>query len=357
MKEHKIWLAVGLSTFLLIGCTGQEVVPTVTSTQPVTLASPTPVVPTITSEVATPTPELPVQIFEAGTNNKLGSPHDVVVNGDYAYIADSYSGLRVVDISDPTDPQEVGFFDPGGSTAGNGVFFSAPYVYLADGMGVLILDVTDPMAPLEIGFYDSIGFAVKVQISDEYAYVAGREGGLNIAELSNPADPLHIANYFEAGSVHVRDVFVSGSYAYVAMQGNGLRVVDVSDPGNPLEVGFFDTVETAEAIVVSGSYAYLADGGDGLRIFDISDPMDPQEIGFYDTPGHTQDIFLSGNFAFLGDGNSRLLLVVDVSDPGNPQLVGEYETQGFIWGVYVSESYAYIANGDQGLSILRLEFR
>jgi len=261
MTKYKLWLAVGLFAFVLIGCSGQAADPTASPTEPIPLASPalataspipataSPIPATPTPEPPTPTPEPPVQFVEVGFSDELGSPHDVVVSGDYAYIADSFNGLRVVDISDPSNPQEVGHFDPAGSTAGNGVGFSAPYAYLADGLGLLILDVTDPSAPSEAGFYNSIGFAVKVQISGSYAYVAGREGGLNIADVSEPADPQHVSNYFKAGSVHVRDVFVSGSYAYVAMQGDGLRVVDVSDPANPQEVGFYDTEPTRKKSV------------------------------------------------------------------------------------------------------------
>jgi len=356
MTRYERLLAVCLLAFVMLGCTEQAAAPTATPTQPVTLGSPTPAAPTPVPELPTPTPELPVQIAEVGFNDALGSPHEVFVSGDYAYIADSFNGLRVVDISDRANPQQVGFFDPTGSTAGLGVYFSDPYVYLADGLGLLILDISDPTAPLETGFYDSPGFAVKVQLSGGYAYVAGREGGLNIADISDPANPQHVSNYFEAGSVHVLDVYVSGSYAYIAMQGLGLRVVDVSDPANPQEVGFSDTAGAAEAVYVSGSYAYLADGEDGLRIFDISNPVDPQETGFYDTPGYAQDVYLSGTYAFVGDGASRLLLVMDVSDPANPQLAGEYETPGFVWGIYISDSYAYVANGEHGMLVLRLEF-
>ena len=196
-----------------------------------------------------------MQFSEVGFSDALGSPNDVVVSGDYAYVADSSAGLRVVDITDPTNPVEVGSFDPIGSTIGLGVFFSGPYVYLADGLGLLVLDVSDPTAPIEAGFYNSIGFAVKAQVSGQYVYVAGRDGGLNIADISEPGDPQHVSNYFKAGSVHVRDVYVSGTLAYVAMEGQGLRVVDVSDPANPEELGFYDTSEAAEAVVVSGSYA------------------------------------------------------------------------------------------------------
>jgi hypothetical protein len=297
-----------------------------------------------------------VQLIEVGFSDELGSPHDVFVSGNYAYIADSFNGLRVVNVSDPANPQQVGSFDPPGSRRAQGVYFSDPYLYVADGLGLLILDVSDPTAPFEVGFYHPPGFAVKVYPLGGYAFVADREGGLRIANVSDPANPKHVSNYFEAGSVHVLDVFVSGSYAYVAMGGLGLRIVDISDPANPQEVGFSDTEGVAEAVQVSGSYAYLADGEDGLRIFDISDPADPQEIGFYDTPapGYAKDVYLSGRYAFMGDGPSSRLLVIDVSDPANPELAGEYETPGYVWAIYITDSHAYVANGEHGMLILLL---
>ena len=285
--------------------------------------------PTSVPEQATVTPGLPVQIVEVGSNDSLGSPHDIVVSGGYAYVADSFAGLRVVDVNDPADPRQVGVLEPGGSARGQGVTYADPYLYFADGLGLLVVNVSDPTSPAEMGFYDSPGLAVKAQVSGGFAYVAGREGGLSIADLSDPADPQHVSNYFKAGSVHVLDVCVSGSYAYVAMEGNGLRIVDVSDPANPQEVGFLDTAGDTEAVVASGAYAYLADGSEGLRIVDVSDPADPQEAGFYDTPGYAQDVALVGRYALVGDGVSRLLLAIDVSNPANPQLAACRRGQTF----------------------------
>ena len=37
--------------------------------------------------------------------------YSVAVSGGYAYVADGYSGLRVVDVSDPANPVETGFYD------------------------------------------------------------------------------------------------------------------------------------------------------------------------------------------------------------------------------------------------------
>ena len=61
---------------------------------------------------------------------------------------------------------------------------------------------------------------------------------------------------------------VSGNYAYVAESSlyrqrcglGGLQVIDVSNPANPQRVGGYDTSGSAQGVAVSGNYAYVADG-------------------------------------------------------------------------------------------------
>ena len=61
----------------------------------------------------------------------------------YAYIANGYSGLRVVDISTPADSTEVGFYDMPGDA--DGVAVAGGYAYVADQFGgLLILHYTEP---------------------------------------------------------------------------------------------------------------------------------------------------------------------------------------------------------------------
>ncbi len=40
-----------------------------------------------------------------------GIVKDVVVVGNYAYVADGNAGLRIIDVSLPSAPIEVGFYD------------------------------------------------------------------------------------------------------------------------------------------------------------------------------------------------------------------------------------------------------
>ena len=53
------------------------------------------------------------------TGNILdGATYEVMIVGTLAYIADSFGGLKIIDISDPTAPVKVGQFDDGGFPQG-----------------------------------------------------------------------------------------------------------------------------------------------------------------------------------------------------------------------------------------------
>ncbi|MFN3929222.1 MAG: carboxypeptidase regulatory-like domain-containing protein, partial [Thermoflexus sp.] len=118
---------------------------------------------------------------------------------------------------------------------------------------------------LAVELVGQIGGAVKaVAVRGGYAYI-GVGPRLVILDISNPAQPAVIGQTAVLPGV-VADVAVAGSYAYVADREGGLRIVDVSDPAAPREVGFYDTPGYAGDVAVVGSYAYVADGEGGLVI-------------------------------------------------------------------------------------------
>jgi hypothetical protein len=100
----------------------------------------------------------------------------VAVSAAYAYVADYYAGLRVIDVSNPSSPREVGFYDTSGTAYG--VAVSGSYAYVADGpAGLRVIDVSNPSSPREVGFYDTPGTAYDVAVSGSYAYVADGPAG------------------------------------------------------------------------------------------------------------------------------------------------------------------------------------
>ena len=54
----------------------------------------------------------------------------IAVQGNYSYVATSLTGLRVVDVSNPANPVEVGYYDPHGDF--RSVTVSENYAYAAD---------------------------------------------------------------------------------------------------------------------------------------------------------------------------------------------------------------------------------
>lgn len=70
-------------------------------------------------------------------------------------------------------------------------------------------------------------------------------------------------------------VYVAGNNAYVACRQGGLQVVDVSNPAQPVLASSFDTSGYATTIDVSGALAAVSSGSGGVYLFDISSPQVP----------------------------------------------------------------------------------
>ena len=283
----------------------------------------------------------PTDPQEIGHYNTPGRAFGVCAEDSFAYVADWIYDLRVIDISDPSNPQEISYCPLPGMC--QSVLVSNSYAYVTCGSaGLRIVDISDPYAPWVTGYYDTPGLASELYLSDTIAYLADGEADLRIINVSDPSSPQQISYYDTPASVY--GVHVMGACAYLANANGGLKIVDVSDPANPQGIGQYDTPENAEGIVVSGNYAYLADGEAGLQIIDVSDVFQPQHIGYYNTPGYANDIFIAGSDVYIADANS--MRIYDVSDPGNPQELGFLGAPGsyFTGKIFVSGIYAYISD-------------
>jgi hypothetical protein len=224
-----------------------------------------------------------------------------------------------------------------------GIALSGNYAYVADyDSGLQIIDITDPANPIFAGSYDTPGPARKVTLSGNYAYVTG----LQIIDITDPANPTFVGSYDT--SEWAMGVTLSGNYAYTVNRDAGLQIIDITNPANPTFVGSYDTPSLAQGIALSKNYAYVADRLSGLQIIDVTDPANPTFAGSYDTPDWAQGITLSGNYAYVADRFS--VQIIDITDPANPTFKVSYDTPGFAVGVTLSENYAYVA--DAGLQIM-----
>ena len=106
-----------------------------------------------------------------------------------------------------------------------------------------VIDISDPTEPEEIGFYDTPGEALSVTVRGDLAFVADHYEGLRVINITNPRQPEEVGFYDTPGYAH--DVFCSEGLIYVADLTNvGIYrfthpdAVD-DDPDNPLPTGFY----------------------------------------------------------------------------------------------------------------------
>ena len=82
-------------------------------------------------------------------------------------------------------------------------------------------------------------------------------------------------------------IAVLGNLVYVAASTKGIDVFDVSDPANPTLVRNYDTAVAALGVAVAGDYIYVADSFGGLEVLHWLD-MQPPTVAFTNpTPGPT----------------------------------------------------------------------
>lgn len=106
-----------------------------------------------------------------GWTHLPGLVEDLGLIGGHAYVADGRDGLRVIDIRDPANPVQVGFYDTIGEATG--VVLSGSRAFVADGTGGLrVIDVSDPASPVQAGYYGTAGAPRRVPLSGSHVYLA-----------------------------------------------------------------------------------------------------------------------------------------------------------------------------------------
>lgn len=274
--------------------------------------------------------------------------NDVVIVGDYAYVANGSGGLMVADVSDSSIPEEImSLALPGNSTV---ICRQGSYLYICDQEDTLrIVSISNPSNPSQVG---KVGLSCDqpkgLFITGGTAYVACRGTGVEIVDISTPSSPSVIGSFNTPGQAY--DIVVEDTFAYVADGTMGIRVWSVANPSNPQEVGFYNTNGITQGIDKSGDYVYLAEGGAGIKVFGVSDPTNPQELGVLDTPGTAASVMLSDSL-YVCDGSGGLL-VIDVSTPGSPTQVGYLESFGNATNVAHVGQLLYLADVGDGIYVI-----
>ncbi|MFX0063974.1 MAG: LVIVD repeat-containing protein [Candidatus Hermodarchaeota archaeon] len=92
-----------------------------------------------------------------GSYGVIGRAREIHVKGSYAYLTDGDMGLRILDVSNPAEPREVGTLSTPSSPYEIRVM--GTYAYVADYDSLRIIDVSTPTSPIEVSFFDRTNYS------------------------------------------------------------------------------------------------------------------------------------------------------------------------------------------------------
>ncbi len=278
-----------------------------------------------------------------------GEATDIYFFDGYLYIADGSGGLKIIDAGLPEDtagpvnPVLVSSVPVSGGNA-TGVFVkldddTRTYAYVAAGSGGLkVIDVSDPASPTLIGEISGteVSDARKVDVKGNFAFIADGDNGLKIVDIADKSAPFLTGVYYVGDSDDLDDIpgcaydlNIVGTLAYVAFYNEGLHVVGVSNPYEPIWVAQYSADPYYQ---VKGLYAARSSDNEGVDLIWIANgtaqeenmcfftrpsTVPPQRIGGYYTAGDVKDVYVAADFAFLADSAGGLQALI----------VNEYESE------------------------------
>lgn len=211
-------------------------------------------------------------------------PWGIEVRDTILYVAVGDEGLYIFNVSDPTNPTQITFYDtPYNLTE---FFILDSLIYLADCDSMIILNISNPTTPQYVGAVDMPTTCTDVHVVYPYAYAT--------------------------------------AYASFGVGTDGsIKIIDISDPTNPTIVGSINNIRgDPRAVFVNDDYIYCAamdwwavkenkgktraDVEGGIR---VAQGVTPDSLIIsYDTPGDPREIFVRGNLLLVPDYDSLQIL-------------------------------------------------
>lgn len=212
-------------------------------------------------------------LYPVKIDSYAGSVFDVQIKEGIAYLADWNNGLIILNVSNPSEVTFISQFPLLGSGIHVDIYEHIAYLtdHYSDYTGLRLIDVSDPFNPVQVGSYipSGVDFWNPI-IEGDYAYIGNHApggGGLHILDISDPSNIHQVGLYYGGGSIFAAQV--DGTKFYCANCEIGLEVLDSSDPVNLQKIGQYYDGGCAHNLAIVNNYAYLADHNDGLEIIEI----------------------------------------------------------------------------------------
>jgi hypothetical protein len=319
--------------------------------------------------------------FDVVTGVPMEKPGKICFYGSHLFINEYQEGIHVVDLSDPSHPELVGFIKIPGNVdmaIRNDKLYAESYVDL------LVIDISDPEQP-----------EMAKRVEDLFEYVIppydynypldeiDQEKGIitrfEIKKITREVytNPYPWPIYYEYDVLSFKDgtgvamrtsdntYGVGGSlarfityedYLYVLESSWRLKSINISDIDDMTvenEQYLWGNVET---LFIADNYMYVGTSN-GLHILDLANPAAPNPISSYQHFTACDPVVVEGDRAYvtLRSGNAcggtqNLLQVVDISQKEYPTLLYSFPMAS-PYGLGIDNGILFVCEGSNGLKV------
>lgn len=270
--------------------------------------------------ISVPTSPVLLSSIDVGAPRVAG----IATSGDTAYVTTSSGSIVVLDITVRTDPAIIGTYTPQTFHPSLSLFYldvCDTILFAATDNGMSAFSVADPNAIRPLTFFPTGDVNRKVAVKNNLAYLTSGLGGLWVADLSDPLNPLEVGNLQTLRSTN--DILVDSTIAYVTFLDGGLWTIDVSRP---------DSMRVLDTVMLSPTGAIAKQGPlvlvthtttaaeTTVSILNVDDPQNIQRAGYIRGDGYTaREIVVRDSIAFVA--SNRGLKIYDFSSLTNPQIL------------------------------------
>ncbi len=147
-----------------------------------------------------------------------------------------------------------------------GIYVTGGLAYVSErSIGMEIINVSNPSNPQNVSNYDTPGLAYDIAVGGNYAYVADGTS-FYIINVTNPFNPVYAGNFSTQNATYFGVALNYPSQAFTAGYEVGVETFSTTVPNSINQLGFYNTDGFAFNVAYFDGYVFTADGSDGLII-------------------------------------------------------------------------------------------